>query len=268
MPVLTISRTLGSGGAQIGKEVAKRLKYRYFDRDELLKRAKEKNYLKAELETLDEKGIPLFDVLFRDRPKEFLSFLHEVICDEAEKDDVVILGRGSQAILRDLVTAFHVRIDAPMDVRVRAVMERFNQSEAQARRRIKEVDSERANFVRQAFGVDWADPLQYHLVLNTGLMDLQTATKALIQAFKQVNWEKKKQEAKGLLQRYRLTKAIRESLIRHPEISCPSAIDVRCEEDGVVILTGRLPEPKDKPLIENAVRMVKGVKRIVSRLRP
>ena len=155
-----------------------------------------------------------------------------------------------------------------MAVRIKAVMERFGDSEAQARRRIKEVDQERGEFVRQAFGVDWADPLQYHLVLNTGLLDQGTAVKILLNSFKQIPWSEKKDEAKGLLQRYRLAKAIRESLIRHPEITCPSSVSVRCEENGVVVLEGKLLEPKDKPLIENTVRMVKGVRTIVNRLRP
>lgn len=96
MPVITISRTLGSEGAAIGREVARRLRYRYFDRDELLKVAKERRYLRADLEVLDEKSLSLFDVLFRDRPKEFLSFLHDAICDVAEQDNAVILGRGGR----------------------------------------------------------------------------------------------------------------------------------------------------------------------------
>ncbi|MEJ5377819.1 MAG: cytidylate kinase family protein [bacterium] len=268
MAVITISRTLGSNGAAIGKEAARRLKYRFFDREELLRMARQRNYLRAELEVLDEKGLSLFDVLFRDRPKEFLSFLCEAICDAAEADNVVIVGRGGQAILRDLSSAFHVRIDAPVESRVKAVMERFGDSERKARRRIQEVDEERALFVKQAFGVDWADPLQYHLVLNTGVIDKTTAAKMLVQAFRQINWAERAQGARGMLQRYRLVKAIRESLIKHPEISCPSCVDIRCDEEGVVTLSGKLPEPKDKPLIENVVRRVKGVQRIVNKLRP
>jgi cytidylate kinase len=268
VPVITISRSLGSSGAAIGKEVAKRLKYRYFDREELLKVARERNYLRAELDVMDEKSLALFDMLFRDRPKEFLGFLYETICDAAEKDNVVILGRGGQAILRDLSTAFHVRIDAPLEARVKVVMERYGEPEGRARKRIQEVDGERALFVRQAFGVDWADPLQYHLVLNTSMVDNLTAAKMLIQAFRQINWARRAQQARGMLQRYRLAKAIRESLIKHPDISCPSCVDVRCDEQGVVTLTGRLLEPKDKSLIENAVRRVKGVQRIINRLRP
>ncbi|MGQ9858707.1 MAG: cytidylate kinase family protein [Thermodesulfobacteriota bacterium] len=268
MPVITISRTLGSGGAAIGREVARRLRYRYFDRDELLKVAKERRYLRADLEVLDEKSLSLFDVLFRDRPKEFLSFLHDTICDVAEQDNAVILGRGGQAILRDLSTAFHVRVDAPLEMRVRVVAELFGETEAKARKRIHHVDTERGEFVRQAFGVDWADPLQYHLLINTGLVDSSTAVRILLQAFRQIRWEDRMQQARGVLQRYRLAKTIRESLIKHPEITCPSCVDVRCDDEGVVTLTGRLPEPREKAVIENAVRKVKGVKRIVNKLRP
>jgi cytidylate kinase len=268
MPVITISRTLGSGGATIGRNLAKRLKYQYFDQEELARIGRKNRYLRADLAVMDEQSVPLFDLLFRDKPREFLGFVHDAICDAADKDNVVIVGRGGQAILRDLATAFHVRVEAPLEARVRAVAERSGEPEAQARRRVKEVDGERGRFVQQAFGVDWADPLQYHLVINTGLMDVPTATKAILQSFRQIPWEERKGQAKGMLQRHRLGKSIRESLTKHPQITCPTCVDVRCEEGGLVTLTGRLTEPKEKSTIENAVRSVKGVTRIVNKLKP
>lgn len=268
MPVITISRTLGSGGSEVGRLLARRLKYRYFDREELEGAARRRKYLRADVDVLDEKSVPLFESLFLDKPKEYLAFLHDAICDAAEEDNLVLVGRGGQAILRDLATAFHVRLDAPLDVRVSRVMERLNLDEAQARRRIKEEDNERARFVEQAFGVDWADPMHYHLVVNTGLMDLETAAKVILQGFRQIRWKERQEGAKGFLQKYRLVKAIRTELIRHPQITCPSCVDVQCDDQNVVTLRGRLTEPHEKAVIENVVRKVRGVARVVNELKP
>jgi len=268
MPVITISRTLGSGGSEVGRLLARRLRYRYFDREELEKVARRHKYLRADVDVLDEKSVPLFDSLFLDKPKEYLSFLHDAICDAAEEDNLVLVGRGGQAILRDLTTAFHVRLDAPLDIRVSRVMERLGLDEAQARKRIKDEDNERARFVEQAFGVDWADPTQYHIVVNTGLMDLETAAKVILRAFRQIPWGEKREGAKGFLQKYRLIKAIRTELIKHPRITSPSCVDVRCDDQGVVTLRGRLTEPHEKAVIENVVRKVRGVARVVNELRP
>ena len=268
MPVITISRTTGSEGAAIGMALAKRLNYRYFDREELSKIARRHKYLRADLSVMDEKAVPLFDILFRDKPKEFISFLHDAICDVAEGDNVVILGRGGQAILRDLPTAFHVRVDAPKEVRAKRIMERLRISEATAMKWVRDADRERGLFVRQAFGVDWADPQNYHLVVNTGIVDVPTASRMVLQAFRQVPWKVKQLNAKGVLKRYRLAKAIRTALTRDPQITSPSSVDVQVDDQGAVSLMGRLPEPREKSLIENAVRKVKGVTRVVNKLRP
>jgi cytidylate kinase len=268
MPVITISRTTGSEGAVIGKALAKRLNYRYFDRAELSKIARKHRYLRADLRVMDEKAVSLFDILFRDKPKEFISFLHDTICDVADGDNVVIIGRGGQAILRDLPTAFHVRVDAPLKVRAKRIMERLRMSEAAAIKWVKEMDKERGLFVRQAFGAEWAEPQNYHLVVNAGIVDVPTATKMILQAFRQVPWKERQLNAKGVLKRYRLSRAIRTALTRDSQITCPTCVDLQLDDQGVVTLVGRLPEPRERSLIENAVRRVKGVTRVVNKLRP
>jgi hypothetical protein len=155
-----------------------------------------------------------------------------------------------------------------VEARVARLEGKWGVSEAEARRRIRDVDAERGRFVRQAFGADWADPREYHLVINTGRVDVPTAAKMILAGFRQVDWRERTGEAKGVLQRFRLARAIRGSLIRHPEITCPTCVDVRVDAQGTVTLEGRLTEPRDKALIENAARKVKGVARVVNRLRP
>jgi cytidylate kinase len=268
MPVITISRTAGSEGGAVGKELCRRLKYRYFDREELAKIARQHRYLRADLEVMDEKSLAFFDRFFRDKPKEYLSFLHAAIWDAAEEDNVVVLGRGGQAVLRDLPTAFHVRVDAPLEVRVQRTMERFGESENKARKRVREKDQERERFVQQAFGLAPSNPLLYHLLINTGKMDVPTSTKVVLHSFRQIGWQKRQGESKGIIQQIRLAKAIRGELVHNPHITCPGCVDVRCDEGGVVTLRGRLTEPSEKPLIENVVRAVRGVSRVVSELRP
>jgi hypothetical protein len=129
------------------------------------------------------------------------------------------------------------------------------------------VDEERGRFVRQAFGVEWSDPLEYHLVINTGRLDIPTAAKMILAGFRQVAWGERAGEAKGVLQRFRLARTIRGDLIRHPEITCPTCVDVKVDEAGVVSLEGRLTEPREKSLIENVARRAKGVTRVVNRMR-
>jgi cytidylate kinase len=267
MPVITISRTLESEGETIGEALADRLKYRFFGREELEKIARDRRYSRSEVDIMDEKSFPLWDVLFRDKPKAYLSFVHDTICDAADEGNIVILGRGGQAILRDLVTAFHIRVDAPLEVRIRRAMERYGESEGRARKRVKEADLERKRFVRQAFGIEWSDPAHYHLVVNTGKMNVPMATDYIFHGFIHIPWAGEETEAKDARKRYNLVRAIRNELIRHPGIRCPSWIDVRCDAQGLVTLTGYAPEPIDRDLVEITVRNVKGVERVINKLR-
>ena len=64
--------------------------------------------------------------------------------------------------------ALHVRLIAPPDVRVRRVMEHRWLREASAKQVVAESDARHRRFYEDFFGADWADPLDYHLTVNSG----------------------------------------------------------------------------------------------------
>jgi cytidylate kinase len=81
---------------------------------------------------------------------------------------VLLVGRGGNRILRDHPGAFHVRLTAAPEARVRRVMEHRWLREGPARQLIAQSDSQRHRFYEGYFGADWASPLEYHLTANTG----------------------------------------------------------------------------------------------------
>jgi cytidylate kinase len=81
---------------------------------------------------------------------------------------VLLVGRGGNRFLSDDEAAFHVRLVASMEVRLRRVMEHRWLREKQARQLIAQSDSERRSFYENYFGADWTSPLEYHLTVNTG----------------------------------------------------------------------------------------------------
>ena len=90
--------------------------------------------------------------------------MHEL----AGRGDVILVGRGGSRLLRDDPRAFHVRLVAPMPVRVRRVMEYRWVRESVAKKLIAESDAQRRSFYESYFGVDWSSPLEYHLTVNSG----------------------------------------------------------------------------------------------------
>src|SRR5439155_20617185 len=86
----------------------------------------------------------------------------------AARGHVPLVRRGGARFLRDRPGAFHVRLTAPLEVRVRRVMDHRWLRESAASQLITTSDTQRRRFYESCFGADWASPLEHHLTVNTG----------------------------------------------------------------------------------------------------
>ena len=116
--------------------------------------------------------------------KLYLKTLRVVIIELAKSQAIVIRGRGSQFILKDFPGAFHVLVVAPLDLRVKRVMERMKLDEEKAKNEIKRSDSNHHEFIRRYFHAEPENPLDYHIVLNTERISLQEAASVVVNAAK------------------------------------------------------------------------------------
>ena len=119
MTIITLSRELGSNGTLAAQQVAETLGYYFVDKSTFER-------------ILQQYGLIEFDHLY-DSPLGFwgrfdstnlqiISMLNKTIFGIARLGDVVILGRGGYAALRDYADVLHVRIQAPFLLRVQRVM--------------------------------------------------------------------------------------------------------------------------------------------------
>jgi hypothetical protein len=87
----------------------------------------------------------------------------------------VIRGWGATGVLRHIPHVLRVRVCADTGFRERVMMERLGLTDATAaRREIERSDAAHTAIVRSFFGVDWQNPLLYHLVLNTASVPIET----------------------------------------------------------------------------------------------
>jgi len=113
----------------------------------------------------------------------YTQVLREAMERFAQEGDAVIVGRGGQMILRDWPTALHVFLYAPVDVRVRRLMERENITEQQARQRITRSDERKRRYFRHMHqNANWRAIKYYHLAINTGAISPEAAAQLIIQA--------------------------------------------------------------------------------------
>jgi cytidylate kinase len=135
--------------------------------------------------TEDKDGSRTMEVVQLDA-RQSISMVRSLIHAAVKLDDVVVVGRGGQAVLMGEPRTLHVRIQAPLDQRVRRVRQREGLTDEAAQALIAERDRAAADYLRTFYHVDWADPRLYHLVLNTGLWSIATTAQVIVDALKYV----------------------------------------------------------------------------------
>lgn len=224
MSTITISRQFGSCGDEIARRVCEILDYRYFDKNLIVEAAKasglseqeivdysEENYkVRTFLDSLlgrpphvtevhvwkeDLNGVRVSKELKLDEEATLLLVQNAILYAHSQ-GSVVILGRGGQAVLKDKAGVLHVRIEAPLEHRIARIKEQIRQAKhaydatidlrREAQDLITQKDIASADYVRHFYGVDWADPACYHLILNTGKLEVEQAAQVIAKAANEI----------------------------------------------------------------------------------
>lgn len=171
MAIITVSRQLGSLGCDIANSAAQQLGYRVVWRGLINQAARQARTPEMALEMLDELGL-LGIKPSSSAEKAYLDAIRELIEELARADNVMIVGRGGQAVLRGWPNTLHLRIIAPLEVRVQRLVERHAIPAKAALAQIRASDRRRKRFVEHAYHVDWNDPALYDLMINTASLDV------------------------------------------------------------------------------------------------
>jgi cytidylate kinase len=183
-PVVTVSHQHGAGGAEVARRLAGELHLDFFDREIIQQIAESAHLSERVVSSLDEKDRELLtDWLAALSSRSYLSpveyrfHLSRVVGALVHHGGAVILGRGAHLIVRE-GEALRVLVVAPLEARVRTVMEREQLGEHDARRRITSVEADRKAFIMKHFHSDFADPATFDLVVNTAVLGVEGACRA------------------------------------------------------------------------------------------
>src|SRR5262245_16418758 len=178
MPVITIGRQFGAGGATVGHMLATRLKADFLDSQIIDEVARRLQLPKEEVEAEDEQPgsllarllvalgaasteplIPAESAAWTppnaaptfDTRKAVLQITQHVMEEAARAGNVVIVGRGGAYILSNFPGALHVFLQAARRVRVKTIMARFNiATEEEASKRMKVTDENWTSYIKTA----------------------------------------------------------------------------------------------------------------------
>jgi cytidylate kinase len=187
--VLTLSREVGSGGAEVSRLIATELGFDLWDREIVHAIAEKSGVRESLIATLDEHGrglIKQFRANLVGHDEEALAYatrLGEVVHSIGQHGDAVIVGRGAQYILGpEMVLA--VRLVAPAEARAKRIADREGMDLVAAQKAVTARDRDRRDFCRQHFGEDIDAPRNYDLVVNTGRVTLEQAAEVVVAAFR------------------------------------------------------------------------------------
>lgn len=185
MATITISRQMGSLGNQVAQETARDLKYRLVWRELVNQAARQAGAPEMALAAMDELGLLKIRTSSK-AMQAYQSALEQIILELAEKGNVIIIGRAGQAILGVRPDVLHVRVIAPLALRVERQALQAGVTQEQARAQIEASDRNRARFLKRFYQVNLDDALLYHLVINTGYMTPTLAASLIVHTTQQL----------------------------------------------------------------------------------
>ncbi len=176
MPVITLSRQIGSGGDEVARAVAERLGLRLAGREIINQAARQAGAPHVALSVLDELGLLGLEPCTEDC-RRYAAAVTAVIGSWAEKGDVLFVGRGSQVALAGRTGV----------LRVRNVSARHGVPEEIATAQVEARDRARAAYVQRFFGRDASDPELYDIILNMASFSVPAAVELICQAVKEAS---------------------------------------------------------------------------------
>ena len=114
--------------------------------------------------------------------KTFIEAMTKVANDLHVQGNAVIIGRGANQILADAPHTLHVGLLAPMEVRVKTLIDREHFEKEEAEIHVEELERAREDFIMKFWKVHPNEAKHYHMMLNMGKMNPQTAAEVICSA--------------------------------------------------------------------------------------
>ena len=205
--VVTISRQIGSQGDEVAERLAAKLNMLYFDKKLLGDQARKLgiSIYEAEACAISEddyrvKGVidtilgnqRLVTVVERTQSKSgpvqttktiddqtCMSIEETIIRELAKAGNIVIVGRGGQALLKGDPSALHVKIVSPFEDRVQRIMKIMSMKQDEVEKIVKYRDTATREYLKQYYSTDWDDDQNYDTVINMEKMSVSEAVSSI-----------------------------------------------------------------------------------------
>lgn len=189
--IITIGREFGSGGLDIGKEVARQLGVKCYDRDLVKQQAEKLGISSNVMENIEESRTRLrytIDTKYGYRNISMMDTMiqaqSDIIREVAERESCVIVGRCADFVLQNRQDVLSVFIYAPESYRLQRIMESRDWSVDQASRILYQTEHQRSAYYKYVTGRDQSTRIGRHMMLDSGAIGAAAVVKIIVTAAK------------------------------------------------------------------------------------
>ncbi len=265
MPLIAMTREMGSLGKDVAAAIADRLSKQVVHHEIIDSLASKMRLRKSHVIRFLEGRSGIWERLTTDKTSLSIYTADETFALAESGKVAVIRGWGATHLLRPVLHVISVRVCAPLEVRVKRMMERLNTDDRDfVVNEIKLSEEAHGAITRRHFGISWQHSDQYDLVLNTERLTIEECADEVMGLIDDSTFQETP-ESMRMFRNLALSAHIRAAL-REDARTSKMMFSITCE-DGVATLAGLVdPGQEHKHAVEIASR-VAGVKDVKNQLR-
>jgi len=254
MTVIAISRGSLSAAVKLAEGLQAKLGGAIVTREEVIKAAERYGLQNTGLREkhIMEQHPPGFWEHYSDARKHYLACFKAALLDFILEGPVIYHGNLAHILLNAIPFVLRVRMNAPLENRVKLLMDEQGMSKEDAVRKVREIDQQRKRWTQFLYDVEIRSPILFDIVLNLQKMTMQDGIELVASEAKKDQFQRDEESLKAVRDIHLATVA-QIHLMRFPDTY---GLDLEVEADsstGKAVVGGRVATG-DQNTIEEDIR--------------
>lgn len=265
MPLIAVTREMGSLGIEVAEQVAAQLQVPLIHHEVIDHLADKMRLRKSHVQRLLDGRAGVFERLTADKTSLSIYTAAEIIDLAGRDSGCVLRGWGAAQLLRTVPHAVCVRVCAPLELRKRRMLERLDSSDVEfVDSEIRISDEAHAAIIRRHFGVNWQDAELYDVVFNTERVSVDECVAEILRLVRSPAFAETPASQQRLADLKMVTQVKCTLRAQAPTRAMQISVSAR---EGAVTLSGIADDAAQAQAAERAAQAIAGVKAVESRLR-